>query len=132
MSELHDFLVFREFAFAPEVLTLCAKSRDALVSALGSENHPFIGTKITSHPVATYLPAQALKKLKFDYWMVPGVSSLQVSKVLPTSWLVGLTDGVKVYGLAAMSPDGIQELNEQVETHGQKIAAFPLPSGLEL
>lgn len=125
-SNIH---VYREFEFASNILTICADNQAVLTRALGAKSLPIFATTIVSHPVATYLPVSKLSSLKSPYQIRAKVSGFQVSAALPEKWLVGLTDGVKVYSLAVIPVDEVLELAKQVELSGSKIVAFPVPNG---
>lgn len=121
---------FREFHFAPEVLTVCARSVEVLERVMGSSLIPVIRTKLRDLPFGTYVLERNLsgqsQRLAVDGFVTPQ----QISLELPTTWLGGYTDGVKLFGLAAMPREKLLELQSKILGEGLKLVAMPIPRGL--
>ena len=129
-KEATNILVFSEFEFAPKVLTVCARTREELFTEIGSQDYPLFGSTIPTHPIATYLPEEALSLFKSRFYFVASHNYGQISEFLPEKWLVGLTDGVKLFGMSAIGIEDLPELVATVEAEGQRVSAFPLPKGV--
>lgn len=124
-----DILIFSEFVFAPKILTVCARTMEVLVTELG-DDYPLIRSTIPSHPIATYLPEEALSLFKARFALVESHNYEQVSELMPRKWLVGIHDGLKLIGLSTSAVEDLPELVATVESNGQKVSALPLPRGV--
>jgi hypothetical protein len=121
---------FREFPFAPEVLTVCARSVRRLEQVMGSSLIPVIRTKLRDLPFGTYILDRSLSGHPPRFSVDGFVTPRQISLDLPTTWLGGYTDGASLYGLAAMPREKLLELQPQIVAQGFQLVAMPIPKGL--
>lgn len=119
----------REFAFAPWVVTICARSPEALQEALDDREIPVIRTQLDSLPYGTYLPAGKLLDLTSGHLMHPGFSDEPISKETPDIWMIGFTEDERVRGLAPVSARRAPAVITEFERQGQTVFAYPIPKG---
>ena len=127
---LNELRAYREFAFAPNIVTLCSLSALQLELALRTELLPVFATTLPEYPVATYISEANMRGIETLSCLPIQATSTQITLELPRLWLAGASDGVNVYGMSAVSTDQLKEIREGLDGLGHQLSAFPIPQGL--